>query len=760
MKRVICQLLILLHAPFAIAQKPLLTIFRDLAAASPEATSYTQDQSLRPNFTDFYKSLRPSWWSSMMRAFGFEHTRFSLSDVVSTVQAVVQQQRERGRKGPFVLATQVKMHDKWIIFGTISGAFGSLVRSLDDLERQGIIDKNLIIIDPDVLIFFNGTALARGEYPLETLYAVCALMKANPDKVFYLKNDREDGELWKNDGIEQQVSVLYPHAAEKFYQLLDDFFDSVPLAFFANFQNDTHELIKLSAHTRFKDDKHAYAMGEILSQVKPGQISVHKENQQERSEAIITGAALIEGFDITLQTRLLEPITKLSPLGGVVRWRVFSGQNTVYRTLYDFYDDVFAKIVFGKTLGTSIIEVYTRNITTNKPFALSGSYELDSGRTQTASTENLERQETYIQIGSSIDVSKSNFVMGDRISWGMGICFDDTNRAGGINGQEIRLILLDDQYVPRLARQNVEKLIKQFGIRTIVLPIGTPTILSCKDLIEKGDISVFFPISGSPSLRKPDMKSIIHFRVTWEDEVEALLNYLLANHRYRNFAFFYQDDSYGQGALSHAKKVLKEHGIAECIGIPYSRNNAQFMEQIEKLKQSHVEALGFFSSAGPTQEFLRQVGAATLSSIQLFGVSFLNDDVFEAFVRDVLGLTYISSRVVPDPVRSDIALVKQYRLLMDEAQKKYDQFSLEAFICSSILVDRISTTTGVVNHTSIMHQFEQLKDYDLKGLTFTFNPETRQISRRVWLDLQDGSPWQLVLSDNTNEIKKDKKVKV
>lgn len=52
---------------------------------------------------------------------------------------------------------------------------------------------------------------------------------------------------------------------------------------------------------------------------------------------------------------------------------------------------------------------------------------------------------------------------------------------------------------------------------------------------------------------------------------------------------------------------------------------------------------------------------------------------------------------------------------------------------------------GPINHESVLAQFESLKDYSFKGFTLNFDPQDRQISKRVWLDFQDGRDWKEVV---------------
>ena len=80
----------------------------------------------------------------------------------------------------------------------------------------------------------------------------------------------------------------------------------------------------------------------------------------------------------------------------------------------------------------------------------------------------------------------------------MALKVNKQNREGGINGKTVKLIFLDDGYIPAISRQNIEKLIAEYHTPFILCPGGTPTLLSVMDLIRDKKILVLFPQSGSP----------------------------------------------------------------------------------------------------------------------------------------------------------------------------------------------------------------------------------------------------------------------
>ena len=85
----------------------------------------------------------------------------------------------------------------------------------------------------------------------------------------------------------------------------------------------------------------------------------------------------------------------------------------------------------------------------------------------------------------------------------------------------------------------------------------------------------FFRSPGAPLFRKPDL-SLVHWRTSYTNEAKALTRYMMRKHGVKDFAFLYQNDSYGIGALQGARDLLRDKKDVHSKEIPYERNSASF----------------------------------------------------------------------------------------------------------------------------------------------------------------------------------------
>lgn len=735
----------ILYSCLAHSREYLLSDLVDLAKKYSGNIAPDNRDFFNPDFTSYFASYRPSFLTKITRFFGINRDPLPIDDIFNLLKEVVETQKSRGRLGDYIVGTQLDIDQKIIVFGNIQGAFHSLVRDLEELHRQNIIDEHLTVIDPSCYIIFNGPALCRSAEPLQTLFVILILLKQNPDKVIYLESDFEKDQLWRNYGFAQQIDAAYGEYKHDFFSLFSTLVEVMPFAFYGNYAESPEKLLKITALKSLEYEGVENQTSDFFYNLKKNELHFRSLNKQDKSEKPVHVNVLIQGFVPTLLERTLKPLMFLEPIQMASVWRVFSSPTYAFQKMYNFDDDAFASLVCGKELNSSIIELHSRKVSSLAPFSVTESYKINTGIPARATQENLNRMKETIKIASTLDLSETNYAIGNCARLGISLALNRVNASDALGGKEVQAYIYEDFYNPYIASQNYNLLKNDAAVTTFLLSIGTTALLVAENDIKAGNIISAFPIIGVADYRKEDLKGVVNFTPPYELEVEALINCLVKTRRLKSFGFFYQDDDYGKGALRKAKEVLKVFGIENCVEIPYDPNSSNFEKQCEILKNQKVQALGFFSTSFATQAFLRQLGVFNIATTQLFALAFVGDNIFESFIKNELGLSCIYSRVVPNPQKSMLPIVQEYRSMMDEKKKEYDSFSLLGFICTSILCDIMQKVSGPITHTALIEQFEAIKNYNYKGLMLNFDPQDRQISKRVWLDFQDGQDWQEVV---------------
>ena len=632
---------------------------------------------------------------------------FMYTNVEHIIQLFARLQKNIETKSESTVIT-LKNESTVYVWGNLHGSLHTLIDSLLWLQKQEIISEELIITKPDTYFIFYDSVLYDSVYGLETLLLIGLLQERNPATVIYVKDSYEQKNNWQNHTLQTQLQEILGykfHTTKDLNHAINNFFDS---------------LVK---HVDFITPN-----GTSLS-IAPD-LDLKKSHDPIKSATVNIG---------TMQgpiKYLKEPgIYLLEQQLGIPTWLVVSTSNTTSNS------GGFAVVNLTSSITQSTISFMQKN---NGNFEETLRLNLVTGGNPGTTT----RISQPITFGSTMSLDLGVPAMGKSVQSGILAYINGINQRGGINNELVKLVVLNDNYMPYLARQNIEKLLKE-TIDIIVLPIGSPTLNAYIDLVEQQKIAVLFPVTGSSEFRKPNLVNLINYRASYGDEMTIVVNYMVKEFGLRKFAFFYQDDAYGKSALGPAHQALERLGIKEWVDIPYTRGSIQLTEQAAKIKELQPEALGLFSTSHSTKELIRLIGVNNLAGVKLFGVSFLGEDTFRYFTTSV-GLSVIYGAVVPNPHTSDLPIVKEYRAAMDVLQTRYNNFSLEAYICGAILSHVLTTIPKPITKEKVLKALEALDHQTIKGIPLTFNPNTRTISSNVWIEINKTDEWIQKEIENEN----------
>lgn len=715
-----------------------LSDFSRFSAQFPEKVSDENDNLVDPLYEKYHTTLYPSMWRSVLQFFALEpQLLFSEQYCEELLEKVVAQRKKRVNLEEHMMSLKTPESAHVIVWGGIRGAIHSWIRCLEELKRQGIIDDSLKIIKPEYYFCILGNVLDGSPYLIETLVLAITLLMKNPDRVFYLKGDFNEGpEAWRTSALAREVSTRMPHLMKN-GSLISRFLDSLPLALYISADDRTEDLIRFS-HSGKADERIDLAhMGNFFLHAEGEKLRrfYHRTTAKTKTASNPVVKAIVKGDPANeVVARMSKGLTLLEPDHGATAWLVRSSPTIIQQTLSELFYDAFVDVAVGKSIEESTISLYNRDTRNDSaPFTRFATYNIVSGQTVDEKNSAPGITKEAIQIGSTMALTRGVSVMGERVKRGMSVAISDINSAGGIQGALIRPFVLDDEYVPRLARQNIEQLIQK-NITSDLLPIGSPTLESYMDLVKNQKMYVFFPVTGGPQFRDASLKALIHFRPSYAEEARALMSYFFDTYGARRFAFFYQDDGYGRGPLVAAHQFLKERGISEWLDVPYNRTDVIFREKARQIQEYQPEVIALFSTGNQTRELIRQLGVDTLVNKWLMGISFLAEDSFKRYVRQ-RGLNIAFAQVVPNPTQSQLPLAIEYRAAMDEQRFEYDTFSLEGYIATRLYCAMLEKLQGTKEPVDVMRALEQLKNFDFGGIPLSFDPEKRELSHTIWLEL-------------------------
>ncbi|MCK5632846.1 ABC transporter substrate-binding protein [bacterium] len=351
--------------------------------------------------------------------------------------------------------------------------------------------------------------------------------------------------------------------------------------------------------------------------------------------------------------------------------------------------------------------------------------------------EETKEEKDFI-IGSTLDLSKSLKLEGEKMREGLDIYVRKINREGGVRGRNVKLIVLDDGYDPEQAKENVKTLLEKHKADIILSSLGSPTTAGYLDeYIKTKKVLVAFPFTGSPVLRDPSYSNLLHLTPPYDQIELALFKYGLEKLKAKKFALFAQSDEMTEGV----KKILDVAGIKKenWTFLGYERNTTDFSKQVKDVEEFKPQAIVLLSTSRAATEFLRQVGVEDLVGKKIMGIQ-LGDLTFKQFIKQQgLEKQFFDIQTVPNP-ESDLPILKEYRELM--GNKQPDAYSAVAYVAAAIFFDILKRVEGPLTHKNIIATAEKTKKYNLGGLNLNFEPSSRTGLNYIWFDTGKKGDWE------------------
>ena len=144
-----------------------------------------------------------------------------------------------------------------------------------------------------------------------------------------------------------------------------------------------------------------------------------------------------------------------------------------------------------------------------------------------AATSSLTVAET-IKVGMSAALTGPASALGNGVKTGIESYFASVNAAGGVNGNTLELVALDDGYEPDRAAPNMSTLIDEKGVVAVMGNVGTPTAIVTVPIANEKKTLLFGAYTGAGVLRKsPPDRYVINYRASYAEETAAMVDGLL-----------------------------------------------------------------------------------------------------------------------------------------------------------------------------------------------------------------------------------------
>jgi ABC-type branched-subunit amino acid transport system substrate-binding protein len=302
---------------------------------------------------------------------------------------------------------------------------------------------------------------------------------------------------------------------------------------------------------------------------------------------------------------------------------------------------------------------------------------------------------------------------------GARLYIDATNARGGIGGQRIDIVTLDDKFDPKLAGANARKLAEQ-GVLALFLSRGTPTTEAILPVLAEYKMALVAPSTGAMVLHQPVNPYVFNVRSSYQREAERAIQHL-GQVGVRRIAIVRANDSFGADAYIGAMNGFTALGTKPVLDEKFDRTKPDFSAIAPKVKQADVQVVLFLCSGSVLADgtkALRKAGSlaqiVTLSNNASTGTI---KQMGEYARGTIVSQVFPGERSLASPmVREALELAKA---------KNIDALSpamLEGFAAAKVLVEGLRRASPHPTREKIVAALNTLRKFDIGGMDVSYSP--------------------------------------
>jgi branched-chain amino acid transport system substrate-binding protein len=302
---------------------------------------------------------------------------------------------------------------------------------------------------------------------------------------------------------------------------------------------------------------------------------------------------------------------------------------------------------------------------------------------------------------------------------GAKLWLDSVNAKGGVNGQKIELISMDDKFDAKLAAENAKVLVEQKNVLALFLVRGTPHSVAILPLLQTHGIPMIAPSTGAMVLHQPVNKYVFNVRATYQREAEKAVTHLHTL-GIRRIAVVYADDSFGTDGLEGARKGFQKAGFDPLAVIKADRLKPDYAKMIPEITGKDAQAVVWVASGNAVADGVKALRAAK-SAAQ---VVTLSNNASSGFVKSLgdAARGVIVTQVFPAERSIAYGFVKEAIVLAKEKNLELSPAMLEGYAAAKVLVEGLRRAGANPTRAKLVTALDSMSKFDIGGLEVSFSP--------------------------------------
>jgi branched-chain amino acid transport system substrate-binding protein len=254
-------------------------------------------------------------------------------------------------------------------------------------------------------------------------------------------------------------------------------------------------------------------------------------------------------------------------------------------------------------------------------------------------------------VGVAGPLTGPNAAFGAQLQKGAEQAAADINAAGGINGEQIKIVLGDDVSDPKQGVSVANKFVAD-GVKFVIGHFNSGVSIPASEVYAENGILQITPASTNPVFTERGLWNT--FRTCGRDDQQGAVAgaYIAANFKDAKVAVVHDKTPYGQGLADLTKAAMNEAGVKEVVYEGITAGDKDFSALIAKMKEAGVSLVyygGLHTEAGL---IMRQMADQGLKATLMSGDGIVSNEL-ASIAGDAVNGTLMT--FAPDPRKNPAA---------------------------------------------------------------------------------------------------------
>lgn len=200
-----------------------------------------------------------------------------------------------------------------------------------------------------------------------------------------------------------------------------------------------------------------------------------------------------------------------------------------------------------------------------------------------------------VKIGMLTSLTGGLAPFGPPIQHGADLAVEQINKAGGIMGRELVLVVRDSGTAPAIGRDAAAKLVEIDGVPALIGALSSGVTLAASSVTIPNQVVHISPASTSPAIADLKDNGFV-FRTVVSDAFQGVvLAGLAVDLDYETVSVIYVNNAYGKGLALVFKANFEARGWEVPDMVPYEAEKPSYRSEMEQLIRGNPDAIEFIA---------------------------------------------------------------------------------------------------------------------------------------------------------------------